>query len=147
MCGSDVRVLGKFAGAEGKSGVGGRGYVRVRREESIERSWWVQSGRREQAWVDAYTDALWHQAVGRLQHGPGRGQQVGDVAGRRIWKKGWGRALGRVGGAGMGKVVSVNRGVDESLRAALLSVVAVPLFVSRAVVLDLRENTHTQRKT
>lgn len=46
---------------------------------------------------------------------------------------------GRVCGAAMGKRegVAVHRGWDEGLRSTRLPVVAVPLLVARAVMLDL----------
>lgn len=145
VCASDVGVLGHFGGAEREAGVGGRRYVRVRREQGFEGGRRVQRGRGQQAWVDArvdaQADALRHQTVGGLQHGPRGGQQVCDGGGRRVGEqggRGWGRALDRVGGAGMREGVAMHRRRDEGLRAARLGVIAVPFVVTGAVVLDLK---------
>lgn len=141
---SDVGVLGQFGGAEREACVGGWGYIRVRCEQGFEGGRRVQRGRGQQAWVDArvdaHADALRHQTVGGLQHGPWWGQQVGDGGGRRVGQqggRGWGRSLGRVGGAGVREGVAVHCRRDEGLWTARLGVVAVPL-VAGAVVLDLR---------
>lgn len=142
---SDVGVLGQFGWAEWEACVGGGRHVRVWCEQGFEGGRRVQRGRGQQAGVDArvdaHADALRHQTVSRLQYGPWRVQQVGDGGGRRVGeqsRRGLGRSLDRVGGAGVREGVTVHRGRDEGLRTTRLGVVAVPFLVTGAVVLDLR---------
>lgn len=144
---SDVWVLTEFAGAEGEACVDGRRHIGVWVKEGFELALREQGGGGQQPVVDAYADALVvHQAVGGLQDGPRarwwarRRQEVGHGGGRWIGEEGgrW-RVAGRVCGAAMGKRegVAVHRGWDEGLRSTRLPVVAVPLLVARAVMLDL----------
>lgn len=72
---SDVGVLVDFGGAEGETGVGGRGDKGVRGEEGLELALGVQGGRGQQPGVDAHGDLVHDarrvgDAVGGLQDGP-----------------------------------------------------------------------------
>lgn len=144
---SDVWVLTEFAGAEGEACVDGRRHIGVRGKEGFELALREQGGGGQKPVVDAHTDALVvHQAVGGLQDGSGarrwarRRQEVGHGRGRWIGEEGgrwW--VAGRVCGAAVGKWEggTVHCGRDEGLRPARLPVVAVPLLVAGAVMLDL----------
>lgn len=73
---SDIRVLVDFGGAEGETGVGGRGDVGMRGKQGLELARGVQSGRWQQPGVDAHCDLVHDasrvgDAVGGLQTGPG----------------------------------------------------------------------------